>query len=88
MIALSNVLSGVINGHWNNFEFNLIGAAPSNSNDTSNTSSTDIPSSDITINGLFILANAEEEIDFIQLQELNLVEASVQSFSTTEKRKF
>jgi hypothetical protein len=81
MMELSYVLTGQIAGKWNFFNFHRV-FKPDQENTSSSSSTTG------TVNGLFILANAQEKIDFIQLQELDASKATVESFTTTEKRKF
>jgi hypothetical protein len=82
LIALSNVLAGQIDGFWDTVDFYRVSKPDKKQK---HIKSTQAPG---TINGLFILANAEEKIDFIQLQELGTIKATVESFSTTEKRTF
>jgi saccharopine dehydrogenase-like NADP-dependent oxidoreductase len=84
MIELSNVLAGQTKGHWKAVNFNLV-TKPDKKKSEASSRTTDAPS---TISGLFILANEKEKIDFIQFQELDSSKATVESFTTTEKRIF
>jgi hypothetical protein len=79
-MELSYVLAGQTAGKWNFFNFHRVFKPDGNNTSSSSTTG--------TIDGLFILANAQQKIDFIQLQELDASKATVESFSTTEKRKF